>query len=58
MSDAMPLETKHERINQALRTLGDIMLHDVLPAMAKIAVPILLFYLTKKGITPDTDSSN
>lgn len=58
MSDTMPLEPKHERINQALKTFGQILIHDVLPALANIAVPLLLSYLTKKGITPKTDSTN
>lgn len=46
MTDAMPLETKREKINQALRTFGTVLLEDVLPQVEKLLLPALVAYLS------------
>jgi hypothetical protein len=54
MTDEQAKEVRKQKLKEALKSIGHFLIVDVAPQVAKFALPLIVSYLTKKGIDSTT----
>ena len=54
MTDDQKKEARNQKMKEGLKAFGHLLVTEILPQVVQFALPILVSYLTKKGIDSAT----